>query len=87
MGKVGGTIPIISSKVRVDFQTDFRRRGETNMVITPPPTPMMPPVILFTNHNVTGHTYSNPTLAICLIILTIILGAIAISIISYFENK
>ena len=56
-------------------------------MMTPPPTPMMPPIILFTNHNATGHTYSNPTLAIYLMVLTIILGAIAISIIIYFENK
>ena len=65
----------------------MKRKGESNMIMTPPPTPMMPPIILFMNHNATGHSYSNPTLAICLMILAIILGAIIISIITYFENK
>lgn len=53
------------------------------MVMTPPPNPMLPPIILFTNHNITGNSYSNPKLAIFLIILTIILGALAI----YIEDR
>ena len=28
MGKVGGTIPTISSRIRTDFQTDFQINGD-----------------------------------------------------------
>ena len=48
---------------------------------------MIPPTILFMNYNSAGHSYSNPKLCIILITITIILGLIAICIITYFENK